>query len=158
MMSNKGTEVDSRTELEDQMARNAPLAFELQAVGDAMVELIKKAPPELQPAALAAALAVVAEFQAAADAFAQGLPGYPPSLSPESIEAKEKALEIYYKNLPPDSPAAAFLPGMRLLLNVDDMVSPVTSDAPTIPHQLMPFLINSQAEQLMKYITRKALS
>ncbi len=149
---------ENPTEIEVKMVLTAPLAFELQAAGDAMVKLIKKAPPELQPAALAAALSVVAELQLAADATVEELPDFPPSLSARTIKAEGKELKEFYKGLPSGSPAEVFFPGLRLLSNVDNMVSPVSSDAPTLPHQLSTSLINNQAEMLIEYITQKSLT
>ena len=146
------------TEIEVNMVRTAPLAYELQAAGDAMVKLIKKAPPELQPAALGAALATVAGFQVAADAAVDELPDFPPSLSVESISAQESILYETFSHLPANAPAQAFLSGLRLLSTVDEMVSPVSSFIPTLPHQLSTSLINNQAEMLIEYITREALS
>ena len=146
------------TEIEKKMVQSAPLAFELQAAGDAMVKLIKKAPIELQPAALGAALATVTGFQAAADAAVEELPDYPPSLSTEEISAEGQILRVTYGLLPPGSPASAFFSGLQLLSNVDDMVSPVSTDAPVLPHQLSISLINNQAEMLREYIRRQALS
>ncbi|HBB88609.1 MAG TPA: hypothetical protein DC047_13440 [Blastocatellia bacterium] len=145
------------TEIEIKMVLTAPLAFELQASGDAMVKMIKKAPAELQPAALAAALAVVGELQTAAIASVEQLPDYPSSLSARRIRAEGKVLKEFYNELPSGSPAALFFPGLRLLFNVEEMVSPLGSDAPTVPHQLSASLIDEQAELLIEYITRKSL-
>lgn len=146
------------TELEIRMVLTAPLAFELQAAGDAMVKLIKKAPPELQPAALAAALVVVAELTTVADATVEGLPDFPPSLSPQRIAIEATGLEEFFKELPSGSPAKDFFPGLRLLFNVEGMVSPFSNDAATLPHQLTTSLIDNQSAMLIEYITRKSLS
>jgi len=147
---------ESVTEIEKKMVLTAPLAYELQAAGDAMVQLIKKAPPELQPAALAAALATVTGFQATADAAVEQLPDYPASLSVESISAEGKTLDAFYTALPAGSPAKDFFAGLSLLSAVDEMVSPLSSDAPTCPHQLSTKLINNQAEMLIEYIIRQS--
>lgn len=145
-------------EVEKKMVLKAPLAFELQAAGDAMVKLIKKAPPELQPVALAAALTTVAEFQAVADAAVEQLPDYPESLSVERIRVEANAMKAFYSSLPPGSSAQVFFAGLGLLSDVEEMVSPLSSDAPTLPHQLSTRLINNQAEMLIKYITREYLT
>lgn len=149
---------ETRTEIEKNMVRTAPLAFELQAAGDAMVNLIKKAPPELQPAALTAALAVVTGFQAAADAAVSQLPDFPASLSVGAIQAEVNALKSLYGGLPASSSAQVFSSGLQLLSEVDDMVSPLSPDGPTLPHQLSTSLIDNQAEMLREYITRQWLS
>ena len=146
------------TKIEVKMVRTAPLAYELQAAGDAMVKLIKKAPPELQPVALGAALATVAGFQTAADAAVEELPDFPASLSVESISAQESILNETFTHLPANAPAQVFLSALSLLSNVDEMVSPVSNFIPTLPHQLSTSFINNQAELLIKYITREALS
>ena len=146
------------TEIEVRMVQTAPLAFELEAAGDAMVKAIKKLPPEGQPAGLAAALALVAEMATTADAAVGLLPDYPLSLSPLRISTEGEELEEFYKDLPPDSPAQIFLPGLGLLSNVDEMVSPVSSDSPVLPHQLTTTLINNQSEMLIEYITNKFLT
>ena len=146
------------TEIEKRMVLTAPLAYELQAAGQAMVQLIKKAPPELQPAALGAAIATVIGFQTAADAAVEELPDFPASLSVESISVEESSLNETFTHLPANAPAQVFLSGLRLLSNVDEMVSPVSSFIPTLPHQLSIEFINNQAEMLIEYITREALS
>ena len=87
---------ESVTEIEVNMVLTAPLAYELQAVGDAMVQLIKKAPPELQLAALAAALATVAQFQGTADAAAEQLPDtLPHQLTTRLINNQAEMLSKY---------------------------------------------------------------
>lgn len=87
---------ESVTEIEVKMVLTAPLAYELQAAGDAMVQLIKKAPPELQPAALAAALVTVSGFQAAADAAVGQLPDtLPHQLSTKLINNQAEMLRKY---------------------------------------------------------------
>lgn len=146
------------TEIEVNMVKSAPLAYELQAAGDAMVKLIKDLPPELQLAALAAALGVVTEFQRIADAAVEALPDFPPSLSPETIKTEGSSLDNVYRHLPAGSSAQAFFAGLQLLSNVDEMVSPISSDAPTVPHQLSTYLINHQAEKLRRYITTEFFS
>jgi hypothetical protein len=145
----------SYTEIEVNMVKNAPLAYELQAVGDAMVKLIKDTPPELQPAALTAALAVVTGFQGIADAEVEALPDFPPSLSPENIKEEGNSLDRLYRQLPAGSSAQVFFAGLQLLSNVDEMVSPISNDAPTVPHQLSTSLINDQANKLREYIIRE---
>jgi hypothetical protein len=147
---------DKVTQIEVKMVQNAPLAFELQAMGDAMVKLIKKLPVEAQPAALGAALLTVTGFQTAADAAVSQLPDFPPSLSPENISAEANALSLLYSLLPPGAPASVFDSGLQLLSQVDEMVSPTSTDGPTLPHQLSTSLINDQAELLRQYITLKA--
>jgi hypothetical protein len=145
----------SYTEIEVNMVKNAPLAYELQAVGDAMVKLIKDTPPELQPAALTAALAVVTGFQGIADAEVEALPDFPPSLSAENIKEEGNSLDRLYRQLPAGSSAQVFFAGLQLLSNVDEMVSPISNDAPTVPHQLSTSLINDQANKLREYIIRE---
>lgn len=146
------------TKIEVHMVKSAPLAYELQAVGDAMVKVIKDLPPELQLPALAAALGVVTEFQGIADAAVEALPDFPPSLSPETIKREGSSLDNVYRHLPAGSAAQVFFAGLQLLSNVDEMVSPISSDAPTVPHQLSTYLINGQAEKLRRYITREFFS
>ena len=147
---------ESYTEIEVEMVRTAPLAYELQAAGDAMVKLIKDTPLELQPAALVAALAVVTEFQGIADAAVEALPDFPPSLSVTSIKAEGNSLDGFYRQLPAGSSAQVFFAGLQLLSNVDEMVSPLSSDPPTVPHQLSTSLINHQADMLRAYIIRES--
>ena len=116
---------DERTLIEENMVLKAPLPFELEAVGKVMVDLIQKAPAELRPAALAAAIAVIQGIQLTADASVEALPDYPISLSTEAIKAQAQYLNDLYKNLPPDAPAYALLPAMSLLQTVDGMVDPL---------------------------------
>lgn len=146
---------ESYTEIEVNMVKNAPLAYELQAAGDAMVKLIKDTPPELQPAALTAALTVVTGFQGMADAAVEALPDFPPSLSADAIKTEGNSLDKLYRQLPAGSAAQVFFAGLQMLSNVDEMVSPLSSDAPTVPHQLSTTLINHQAEMLRAYIIRE---
>jgi hypothetical protein len=158
MSSNEAEEDQERTELENEMTLEAPLAFELQAVGQAMAKAIKDLPPEGQPPALLAAIAIINGLRATADATVEGLPDFPPSLSTEVIQAKAQAFELLYRNLPPGTPPEIFLPALGLIYNVDEMVDPLGDDPPTIPHQTTESLINNQIDMLIEYLTQQVLS
>src|ERR687884_261890 len=108
------------TEVEDQMVLTSSLPYELEAVGKILIDLIKKAPAELQPAALALAIAVIIGIKEAADAAVAELPDYPKSLSVQAVEQQAQALENIYNQLKPGSSAAVFLPGINLIHNVDE--------------------------------------
>ncbi|HEX8175061.1 MAG TPA: hypothetical protein VF543_08080 [Pyrinomonadaceae bacterium] len=144
------------TEIENKIVLTSRLPYELEAVGKAMVDLIKKAPAELQPAAFALAIAVITGIKEAADAAVAALPDYPKSLSVQAVEAQASALENLYKQLPPDSNASVFMPALNLMSKVDETVDPLSSDAPVFPHQLTQSLIDRQAELLIKYVAENA--
>ena len=148
-------EADERTRQEEQMVLTAPLGFELEAVGQEMVKLIKQVPPEGQPAALAAAIAVIEGFRLAADAAVAALPDFPPSLSTPAIEAQAQMLETVYKNLPPQAPPATLVPGVELVSSVEAMVAPLGGDPPTYPHYLTREFVNHQLDLLAAYDTEK---
>lgn len=158
MSSNQEEEDKERTELEQEMTLEAPLAFELQATGQAMAKVIKDLPPEGQPPALAAAIAVINGFRVTADAFVEGLPDFPPSLSTQTIQTKARLFELLFKNLPPGTPPEIFIPALNLIYNVDEMVDPLSDDPPTIPHQSSESLVNSQIDMLIEYLTQQVLS
>lgn len=149
-------EADERTTQEEQMVLTAPMGFELEAVGQEMVKLIKQVPPEAQPAALAAAILVIDGFRLAADAAVEALPGFPPSLSTSAIETQAQMLETIYKNLPPQARPEALVPGVELISSVDAMVAPLGGDPPTYPHYLTQQFINHQLDLLTKYVTEKS--
>lgn len=157
-MTNSGSqEGDERTELEDKMVLTAPMPYELEAFGKMLVKAIQKTPPEVRPAALAAALAMINGFRVAADAAIEELPDYPLSLSTNAIESQAKVLEAIYKNLPPHVSAKVFQHGLDLIQNVDEMVDPLGNDPPTYPHQLTERFVNHQLNLLTVYVTENAL-
>lgn len=149
-------EAGERAAQEEQMVLTSPLGFELEAVGQEMVKLIKQVPPEARPAALAAAIAVIDGFRLTADAAVEALPDFPPSLSTSAIESQAQMLETVYKNLPPQAKPEALLPGIELLSSVEAMVAPLGGDAPTYPHYLTRQFINHQLDLLTTYVIEKS--
>lgn len=149
-------EADERTAQEERMVLTAPMGFELEAVGQEMVKLIKQVPPEARPAALAAAIVIIDGFRLAADAAVEALPDFPPALSTGAIESQAQLLETVYKHLPPQAQPEVLLPGIELLSSVDAMVAPLGGDPPTYPHYLTRQFINHQLDLLTTYVTEKS--
>jgi hypothetical protein len=143
----------ARAKTEARMAVGGPLPYELEALGQMMVKAIKKLPPEGQPAGLLAAEAVIMGMRASADAFVKGLPAPTPSAA--EVKARSAALETLYQQATKDSALAIFIPGLKLLLQVDETVDPLSGDPPTISLPLAPPLIDNQAEMLMEYIVKQ---
>lgn len=149
-------EAEERTAQEEQMVLTAPMGFELEAVGQEMVKLIKEVPLEAQPAALAAAIVLIDGFRLAADAAVEALPDFPPSLSTSAIESQAQILEMVFKHLPPQARPEDLVPGIELLSSVDAMVAPLGGDLPTYPHYLTQQFINHQLDLLTAYVTEKS--
>lgn len=143
----------ARTKREIQMAVGGPLPYELEALGQMMVKAIKKLPPEAQPAGLAAAELIITGMQEAADAFVNGLPAPTPSAA--EVKTRSAALETLYRQATKDSPLSIFIPGLRLLVEVDESVDPLGDAPPTILVKLAPPLIDNQAEMLREYIVKQ---
>jgi hypothetical protein len=78
----------------------APLVLELEIAAQLMIKLIKKVPPEGQPAALAAALAEIAGMEVAAEGLVTQFPLVPHQFTDQVIQKQAQSMQQYLiKNL-----------------------------------------------------------
>ena len=88
----------NRTKFEKCQVLKAPIALELEIAGQLMVDIIKKAPPQLRPAALEAAQRQIDGFEGMAKALVEQFPNVPHSFTNQLIERQAGLVREYVRN------------------------------------------------------------
>lgn len=148
-------QAEDRTAFEIEEVLGAPLAIELALAAQAMADVIKKLPPEAQPAALVLALEVISGVQQALIEFVEALPGLPAAMRAKAVRETVKRLKRLVKRLPTHAPLSDLAPAFDFISEVEKTVTTLGGLPPIFPHYITPQFINGQAKMMKKYLIER---